>query len=32
VVGSGILNKGQGWSLTFTTVGTYSYFCAITRA
>jgi plastocyanin len=29
VVGSGILNKGQTWSLTFTTPGTYTYFCAI---
>jgi plastocyanin len=28
-VGSGLLNKGQTWSLTFTKAGTYQYLCNI---
>ena len=29
VTGSGLLNKGQSWSLTFTKAGTYPYYCVI---
>lgn len=31
MVGSGLLNKGDHWSLTFTKAGTYSYLCLIHR-
>lgn len=29
MTGSGLLNKGQSWSLTFTAAGTYPYYCVI---
>jgi plastocyanin len=29
VAGSGLLNKGDSWSLTFTKAGSYTYLCAI---
>jgi plastocyanin len=29
VAGSGLLNKGDSWSLTFTKAGNYTYLCAI---
>jgi plastocyanin len=29
MVGSGLLNKGQQWSLTFTKAGSFTYLCAI---
>lgn len=29
MVASGLLNKGQSWSVMFTKAGTYPYFCAI---